>query len=175
MGGTDVTSSVYADGAINIASVTGDIVITATATEIVVTPSYTNLIKFDADGNPTNVTLNQRLNSSGTTSAQDGSFVINDYIPVNGVEVDKIYINQKPQGQSKITHYENTSGTLGGKGNGTITATTWTKENDYYVANAFAIVIESGTYFKFSSQILTTALTNDDLKGLIVTHNEPIT
>lgn len=34
MGGTDVTSSVYSDGVISIASVTGDIVITASATEI---------------------------------------------------------------------------------------------------------------------------------------------
>lgn len=34
MGGTDITSSAYADGVINIISVTGDIVITASATEI---------------------------------------------------------------------------------------------------------------------------------------------
>ena len=138
-------------------------------------PNFTNLIKFDADGNPTNVTLNQRLNSSGTTSAQDGSFAINDYIPVNGVSQDKVYINRKPVGQSKGTHYTNTSGTVGGQGNTSIATTAWTQEDDYYVANVFSKALNTEQYFKFSSQILTTALTNDNLKGLIVTHDEPIT
>lgn len=47
MGGTDVTSSVYSNGVATIPAVTGDIVITATATEIVEEP-YTNL--FDKNG-----------------------------------------------------------------------------------------------------------------------------
>lgn len=47
MGGSDVTSSVYSGGVITIPAVTGDIVITATATEIVEEP-YTNL--FDKNG-----------------------------------------------------------------------------------------------------------------------------
>lgn len=135
-------------------------------------PNFTNLIKFDADGNPTNVTLNQRLNSSGTTSSKDGSFVIDDYIPANGVSVDKIYMNRTTSA-SKATHYTNTSGTMGGYGNGTIASTEWVQESDYYVANAFPAAING--YFKFSTELLTTALTNDDLKGLIVTHDEPIT
>lgn len=44
MGGTDITSSVYSDGTISIASVTGNIIITATANEIIVAPTYTNLV-----------------------------------------------------------------------------------------------------------------------------------
>lgn len=45
MGGSDVTSSVYSDGNISISSVTGDIVITATANEIEIpSASYTNLV-----------------------------------------------------------------------------------------------------------------------------------
>lgn len=48
MGGVDVTASVYSNGIINISEVTGDIEITATATEIV-EEAYTNL--FDTSGN----------------------------------------------------------------------------------------------------------------------------
>lgn len=44
MGGSNVTSTVYSNGSINITSVTGNIVITATAEEIVVEPTYTNLV-----------------------------------------------------------------------------------------------------------------------------------
>ena len=49
MGGTDVTSTAYSNGAISISSVTGNIVITATATEIETAP-YTNLFDATADG-----------------------------------------------------------------------------------------------------------------------------
>lgn len=48
MGGTDITSSAYSNGAISIAQVTGDIVITAIATEIV---NYTNLIPISTNEN----------------------------------------------------------------------------------------------------------------------------
>ena len=53
MGGTDITSSAVSGGTITIAEVTGDIVITAVATETVVTPTYTNLLPLavDASGN----------------------------------------------------------------------------------------------------------------------------
>ena len=55
MGGTDITSTAYSNGNISIASVTGDIVITAVATKIV---SYTNQVPIstDADGNVYNGT-----------------------------------------------------------------------------------------------------------------------
>lgn len=154
---------------------TGTIWAYRSTTSIQKVPNFTNLIKFNADGNPSNVTLNQRLNSSGTTSSMDGSFVINDYIPANGANIDKIYINLKPEFPSKTTNYSNTSGTMGGNGNGTIAAADWKQEGNYYVANAFPLANDSGTYFKFSSQIVSTTLTNNDIKGLIVTHDEPIT
>ena len=53
MGGTDVSSTAVSGGTISIAVVTGDIVITAVATEVVSEPSYTNLLPLsvDADGN----------------------------------------------------------------------------------------------------------------------------
>jgi hypothetical protein len=48
MGGTDITSSVVSGGNINIASVTGDIVITATATKIIVLDPVTENITLTA-------------------------------------------------------------------------------------------------------------------------------
>jgi hypothetical protein len=50
MGGTDITSSVYSNGVINIPAVTGNVTITASATEIT---NYTNMIPLstDASGN----------------------------------------------------------------------------------------------------------------------------
>lgn len=56
MGGTDVTSSVYSDGSVNIANVTGNVVITATAT--VNSAGYTNLVPTLLDlTNPTSGTI----------------------------------------------------------------------------------------------------------------------
>ena len=71
MGGVDITNTAYSDGNISIASVTGDIVITAVATKIV---SYTNqvLISTDADGNVYNGTGYKdgyRISSSGAEAA----------------------------------------------------------------------------------------------------------
>lgn len=48
MGGTDVTSTVYSNGVISISSVTGDVVITATATE---KAKYTNQVPISIDTN----------------------------------------------------------------------------------------------------------------------------
>lgn len=68
MGGTDISSSVVSGGVISIASVTGDIVITAVATEITSTSTYTNL----ADPSSADWATDMRLNSSGVTVAQTG-------------------------------------------------------------------------------------------------------
>ena len=82
MGETDITSTAYSNGNISIASVTGDIVITAVATKIV---SYTNQVPIstDADGNVFNGTGyidGYRINSSGATAALSG-FTATGFIP----------------------------------------------------------------------------------------------
>ena len=82
MGGTDITSTAYSDGGISIASVTGDIVITAVATKIV---SYTNQVPIstDADGNVYNGTGYKdgyRINSSGAEAELSG-FTATGFIP----------------------------------------------------------------------------------------------
>ena len=75
MGGSDITSSVYSNGIINIPSVTGNIIITASATKIV---NYTNQIPIstDANGNVYNdVGYKQGVYlSSGNEGSRSGSY-----------------------------------------------------------------------------------------------------
>lgn len=81
MGGVDITSTAYSNGVINIANVTGNIVITATAK---VVTSYTNII--DSVGTVDNVRLRA---SNGATQAGD-AFVSN-YFPVKGGDIIRVY------------------------------------------------------------------------------------
>ncbi len=77
MGGVDITSTAVSGGTVSIASVTGDIVITAVATEEAVTPTYTNL----ADPTSADWQTDYRLSlSSGGTSVLAGHIVTN-FIP----------------------------------------------------------------------------------------------
>lgn len=73
MGGNPVSVT---NGVINIASVTGNIVITAVAEEVVVEPEENNLFNKDT------ALLNHRLGSSGSPSAYDG-MVTTDFIPID--------------------------------------------------------------------------------------------
>lgn len=89
MGGSAVSVS---GGVINIASVTGDIVITAVASEAVVEPSYTNLLPLsvDANGNDYRGTNNEdgykadhkMSTSSGDESATSGAYC-SGFIPIS--------------------------------------------------------------------------------------------
>ena len=66
MGGTDITATAYSNGVVNIASVTGDVVITASATKAEVKPSYDNL----ADPTSADWVNNSRLGSDGKPKAE---------------------------------------------------------------------------------------------------------
>lgn len=106
MGGVDITSTAYSNGTITIAKVTGDIVITASAT---VKPNYTNLaVITDTD---------KRLNSSGSTTALAGhavtgwiDAVAGDVIRVKGLDIlhSNGYVQVRtdaPASSSKPTGY----------------------------------------------------------------------
>lgn len=84
MGGTDITSTAYtaSTGVISIASVTGDIVITAAATKNV---TYTNLVPTAVDntGASAPYTDGKYLSSSGAVSDMSG-FVTTGFIPFDG-------------------------------------------------------------------------------------------
>lgn len=82
MGGTDITSTAYCSGVINIPTVSGVIVIQIAAAE---NPSYTNQIPIskDASGNVFNGTgykEGYRLNSSGAEVAASG-YVVTGFMP----------------------------------------------------------------------------------------------
>lgn len=80
MGGVDVTSTVYSDGEISIASVTGDIVITATTTASIV-----DIMPVSAEN------LNVRLETNFNHKSSNGDF-ITDLIPFDYRTVNKIVI-----------------------------------------------------------------------------------
>lgn len=84
MGGTDITSTAYtaSTGVISIASVTGDVVITAAATKNV---TYTNLVPTAVDntGASAPYTNGKYLGSSGVASDMSG-FVTTGFIPFDG-------------------------------------------------------------------------------------------
>lgn len=74
MGGTDITSTAYANGVVTIAEVTGNVVITATAVKPV---NYTNLVRtsINTDGsayNGTGYKDNTRIGSGGTETSYTG-------------------------------------------------------------------------------------------------------
>lgn len=81
MGGANITATAYSNGTITIPAVTGNVVITASAT--VVPVAVTNYAHGYAQ--------NTRLNSSGTTTAQSGTETT-DFIPVSQVgDIVRLY------------------------------------------------------------------------------------
>lgn len=84
MGGTDITSTVYtaSTGVISIASVTGDVTITAVATKVV---THTNLVPtaVDSSGASAPYTDGKYLGSNGVPSDMSG-FVTTGFIPFDG-------------------------------------------------------------------------------------------
>lgn len=103
MGGTDVTGSVYSSGVITIPNVTGNIVITATATKIV---SYTNLVptSIDTSGavyNGTGYKNGYCLNSSGGESGDMGKFTVTGFIPYSSTKNKALRVG----GSAQVNNY----------------------------------------------------------------------
>lgn len=98
MGGTDITATAVSGGNINIASVTGNLVITATATAIV----RENLLAMN-DGN-----INKRLNSSGITTGS-GYFTTDhfpfDYTVATGIRI--VDVLSQISGLGSNANYDN--------------------------------------------------------------------
>lgn len=106
MGGVDITSAVYADGVINIPSVTGDIVITATEN---VTVDYTNLVStsIDSDGSVYNGVgyLDGKYMSGGVpSSSADSNATITGYITINSVSTTGDVYRFKGVGDPTSSH-----------------------------------------------------------------------
>ena len=188
MGGVDVTSTAYLNGVISISSVTGNIVITATATEVVVS-GYTNQVPIskDTDGSVFNGKgwiEKTRLSSSGVTKALDYCSATG-YIPASsgaiirvkgvGFDKDNDYICAYKSDYSFIGA---TSGTNGYKQLGNVThngdITTLTLPANNNIAWVRVSAIHDTADSTWPSGNATAAL-NGPGANLIVTVNQEIT
>lgn len=189
MGGAPVTVS---GGSINIASVTGDIVITATATEQVVEPSYTNL--FDAS----KATINARVSSSGAVSTGTDGYFVSDLIPIpdswkgDGTDIIRVYnpncttYNYNTHANQKACYYNNGTWKVSVilSGDDTANTTTVTLDDNNIASfrgavknNAVVSDAANATHIRIAlayTDSLTTITSTDQLSGVIITINEPI-
>lgn len=175
MGGTNISSTSVSGTTINIANVTGNIVITAVAVEDV--PNYTNLFV------PSQATLNSRLNSSNAVTAHDG-YVITNFFDMSGkvpfTADTKIYMKGatlNDDGKSRIFTYKTTGTTY------TNSYSTINKNNCTITDEGNGVISISGIASSFTSDIKRavmclkvkdTALTTADLENIVITINEPI-
>ena len=168
MGGTDVTSTAYSNGIINIASVTGDIIITATATENAIVPTYTNL----ADPTSSDWLTDQRLNSSGGGTACVGAVVTN-FIPITTGDVIRVkgidftdYANYSSAPKNGV--FTDTTAISSSVATGVNNYWTYSTENNGEIA-VFTITASSNTTrFRLSGDLIGTA------EDVIITKNEQI-
>ena len=181
MGGADITNSAYHNGIIHITSVTGNIVIIATAMVDTSTP-YTNLVpaSIDINGNIYNgigYKTDYRLNSSGLEIAQKGS-VVSGLIPYHG-EI--------------IRAYGTTNGTVGNSGNYIVCydsnfnktfvhsfhsavngGATWESIDGKYLLTLDPTASAQGNYFANAAYIRIGFASMADAEYFIVTLNESI-
>lgn len=173
MGGTDVTSSVYANGAINMASVTGNVAITATATVIVPDvpePSYTNL----AEPSSADWSNDDRLSSSGAPKGAGscpGGVVTNwiDCVYPDVIRIKGLNIMDNTTGYTQVYTTQN-----GSAAKPSAYAAQFTVDGDVITFTAASWISESvrNTITKLRFSGMLTAASAD---GVIITKNEPIT
>lgn len=177
MGGADISAYAVSGGNINIASVTGNIVITATAEEAAATPAYTNLFV------PSEAQINKRINSSKSIVAQDG-YVISNFIDVSDkvpfTSSAKIYVKGATitaDGNTKLTTFKSTDGvltnsytmqngsalTVNNLGNGVISIS---PDASWFVSGIRRMLL----VLKVSDSAITAA----DIQDLVITIDEPI-
>jgi hypothetical protein len=187
MGGSPVSVS---GGVINIASVTGNIVITAVAEVKEVAPTYTNIF------NPTLVTsdlLNKRVKSDGSVVDCVGHFVvphilISDKVPftdstkiyVKGATFDKTSDNNP---YAKVLTYRNKAAAGANPYSNEYSGITYSvlgqvdEGNDVIsvsgdsVRQAFTTGIK---YVAFCLKVKNTTITASDIQNIVITIDEPI-
>lgn len=182
MGGVDISATAVSGGKITVANVTGNIVITATATETAVTPSYTNLLPLavDTDGNPY-VGANgedgyksgyKMSTSSGNESATTGAYC-SGFMPITDIydyiRVKNITLSNSANVNNFVFYDASKTKLTGSSANGTAGAfhTSITDEgNGVYKIRPSSFVAGSIAFFRFSCGGIT-----DDT---IVTVNEEI-
>ena len=171
MGGVDITSTAVNGRNINIANVTGDLAITIAAA----VPIYTNLFI------PSQATINTRLNSSNALVSEDG-VVITNFIDVSGTtftDDTKIYIkgaNFDGTSATKVCFYK-TSGTLYTDVYSTVNGTQKTpadEGNGVVSVSGLSSNASGAKRMCFVLRVGQSAITEDDIKNIIITIDEPI-
>lgn len=173
MAGVDVTSSVYntSTGVINIPSVNGNIIITASASE---GTTYTNMVPLSTDAsgaiyNGTGYKAGYRLNSSGN-EAESSPSIVSGYIPYNGEVIRAAYFGGSSTlsysgnyialcdaNKSLLSNYP----VLNGKSSGSsLTNCVWTYDPDAETNSTIKNCVLSAKYIRISiSQYQTPAST----------------
>lgn len=155
MGGTDITSSVYVDGVINIANVTGNVVIAVvakktTATNILTSSFVHNGINYEAIGYDDNTRLSV---SSGSTSTATDRVTIG-YCPIQSGDVIKIkgltYPTENTDGTVAIARYNSSK--------------TFVLANRLYVSNALPL---NGLHCEYDNDNSMLTITVTDVDGFI--------
>lgn len=171
MGGTDITSTVYSDGAINIPAVTGDIIITARA--IFITDCTNQIpISTDADGNIYNGVgyKADTYLSSGADGTKSGIYATG-FIPA--AIGDTLYCKdvgmQTGQDAHRISFYDANKTHLATLKTSTTAYTGWTYGDDGNIASILVKV--SGNNQSTAYVRLCCGYLGDDS---IITVNEPI-
>ena len=161
MGGTDISSSAVSNGKITIASVTGNVVITAVAVED--KPAYTNLA--------VNIETGVRLNSSGGTSSDDAtSAVCTDYIDFSKGDVIRIK-GLGPCNVKKSTVY---SGGSAHTVQSNASLSTQTAYGTYSYDSSTGIVTFTITYSVTGMSLRVGGTLTGTVADVIITKNEPI-
>lgn len=186
MGGTDISSTAVSGGTITIANVTGNIVITAVATEKVVTPTYTNL--FD----PAQVTadmINARVSNSKERKDIAGHFItpfidVSNKVPFTAAT--KIYVkganfNATSSGtnQTKIATY--TSKPASGYSDGSyslISPANYTVTDEgngvLSISGINSSFPNNVKYMVLTLRISDSNITSADIQNVVITIDEPI-
>ena len=166
MGGTDITASAYSNGNIIVPNVTGNIVITATATEIYVEPTNWIPISTDASGNSfgTNgIQNNARMSlSSGGLSTGATGFSATGFIPVqfgDYLYLENITISGEVTNEYITFYKSDRTSKVGGSNYGTYLGTVFKKDGNGYGCTLNAATLASLTselaFIRFSSASLT--------------------
>ena len=94
MGGTDITSQVVSGNSINIASVTGDVVITVTTTPVQITYSITNNLSHCSTNN-TSTVINKNRSYDAIISANNGYTLSSVVVTMGGTNISSQVVSGK--------------------------------------------------------------------------------
>lgn len=182
MGGKDVSSAAVSGGTITISNVTGNIVITAVATEIVVVPTYTNL--FD----PSKAQINKRVSNS--YELKDGvGHVTTEFIDIQGktpfTNSTKFYVkganfNATSSGsaQARIITYKTIPSTPYSGEYSVITANNMTQTDEgngvISISGVASSFVEGIKYMVLTLKVSDSTITAADIQNIVVTIDEPI-